>query len=632
MISKLIEDIKVEDKSPKYYQYYPRLFKEYFNNIDETTVLMLSNSAYLFYHSILYTDSLIDEKDYSKLPLILYYQEETIKSLTSIYGINSVFWKYWNNRRKEYFEAVKNEKILQYKENIDFKEYEQLADAKSAFGKVAIDCLFVLTEEKDFKIYEKLLQSHSFFSIGFQLYDDLKDFKEDFINNQFNWAIYELKKNIDFEGFQNNYETLNKLLYVKGIGQNILSMSIDYLQKSIDIISDLKINSEWLEVNIEMKNTIKVYLEITNGYIETICKKIEIENSQNTNLKFFDFTQIDNLSIRLGLEYIKKDFEKNYSELTHYMYFSKNGGFEKGNMVHHSDVFQRAMLNDCLLTIKSKFNFDSSDFFDLECNYLIEKANNDEIGGWSYFPSVLEIAADIDDLGQIIQLFINHNRYDLIDKHCLTAINMALENRTCKNGGIETWIIPKNNQNEIQIKQEYYNSTKWGCGPDVEVVANFVFALQKYEPVKYKKHIINSLSYIIKCQSKNGHWDSRWYYGDFYGTYVCLRLLKDFENEYSFNINLALEYVMENQNEDGGFGLMKFTDSDALSTSLAILILKMYLKDDKKSIVKAENYLIKTQVKSGYWNEIDFIKPKQQEPYKSKTITTAFVLKALCQI
>lgn len=320
----MIANIKTEDKSPKYYQYYPRLFKEYFKDIDETTILMLSDAAYLYYQSILFTDSLIDEKDYSNLPLIAYYQEGTIKTLTSIYGRDSVFWKYWNKRRNEYFEAVKVEKSLQYKDEIDFKRYEKLADGKSAFGKVAIDCLYVLNQEKNFKTYEKLLQSHSFFSIGFQLYDDLKDFKEDFINKQFNWAIYELKKNIDFEDFQNNYETLNKLLYVKGIGQNILSMSINYFQKSIDIISDLKINSEWLEINIEMKNTIEIYLEVTNGYIETIYKKIEVEKSKNTDANFFNFTIIDNLNIRLGLEYIKKDFEKNYSELRHYMYFSKN--------------------------------------------------------------------------------------------------------------------------------------------------------------------------------------------------------------------------------------------------------------------------------------------------------------------
>ena len=162
------------------------------------------------------------------------------------------------------------------------------------------------------------------------------------------------------------------------------------------------------------------------------------------------------------------------------------------------------------------------------------------------------------------------------------------------------------------------------------MVANFVFALQKYNPNEYKENITNAIPYIISCQSKDGFWDSRWYYGSFYGTYVCLRLLKEFENEYSTSINLALKYILESQNEDGGFGLIKFSKSDAFSTSFALLALKMYAKNNTEPIVKAEEYLIKTQDKLGYWNEIDFIKPRQQEPYKSKTLTTAFVLKALC--
>jgi hypothetical protein len=50
------------------------------------------------------------------------------------------------------------------------------------------------------------------------------------------------------------------------------------------------------------------------------------------------------------------------------------------------------------------------------------------------------------------------------------------------------------------------------------------------------------------------------------------------------------------------------------------------------SIKRAIKYLKVTQHESGYWNATNFIKPKAQEPYKSKTITTAFVLKALCNV
>lgn len=174
MIANLIEQIKIADKSPKYYQYYPKLFKDYFKNIDETIVLKLSDAAYLYYHSILFSDLLIDEMDYSKLPLISYYQEETIKVLTSIFGIENNFLKLWNKRRNEYFEAIVFEKGLTKKENVTIEEYETLADTKSAFGKVAIDCLYSIDNSNE-DLSKKLLLSHQYFSVGFQLLDFIEN-------------------------------------------------------------------------------------------------------------------------------------------------------------------------------------------------------------------------------------------------------------------------------------------------------------------------------------------------------------------------------------------------------------------------------------------------------------------------
>ena len=69
-----------------------------------------------------------------------------------------------------------------------------------------------------------------------------------------------------------------------------------------------------------MKNTIEIYLEVTNGYIETISKKIEIETTKNTDAKFFNFKIIDNSNIRSGLEYIKNDFETQLEDFELFWY------------------------------------------------------------------------------------------------------------------------------------------------------------------------------------------------------------------------------------------------------------------------------------------------------------------------
>lgn len=312
------------------------------------------------------------------------------------------------------------------------------------------------------------------------------------------------------------------------------------------------------------------------------------------------------------------------------MYLSDTEDFDNKEKIHCSDTFQRAILNDCLFDVSKKYNLNTQNYFKFENNYLISKINNDDVGGWSYFPTVKEIAADIDDLGQIMQLFIKTNSLNLIDNYCLKPLNICLSNRVSLNGGIETWIIPVKSQTELQQKQEKFNSTKWGKGPDVEVVANFIYSLELYNSVLYEKYIENSIEYILKEQNKNGFWESRWYYGSYYGTYICLRLLKRYNKKYSNQIQNALAYIIDSQKKNGGFCSNNNQKSDALSTAYALLSLKLFLQKENTSIFKAEEYLTKTQNTNGFWQESNFIKPKAQEPYKSKTLTTAIVLKSLC--
>lgn len=159
------------------------------------------------------------------------------------------------------------------------------------------------------------------------------------------------------------------------------------------------------------------------------------------------------------------------------------------------------------------------------------------------------------------------------------------------------------------------------------MVANFLYALFLYDFNKYESTIIKGISYILKEQKHEGFWESRWYYGNFYGTYVCLRLLNCFPNNYKAEKQKALDFFINFQNKDGSFGTEGFT---ILSTAFARLSLNYF--EGKKYISiseKSEKFLLENQQKDGSWKAENFIKPKTNEPYKSTTLTTAFVLKSL---
>ncbi|GHU79048.1 hypothetical protein FACS1894145_2370 [Bacteroidia bacterium] len=628
MIEKIIKQLKSSDKSPEYYEHYPHLFCKYFDDVDENVVNELSKAGYCYYHSILLMDSIIDNKKFSDFPLISILQEETIKILTSLYGKDAKFWKYWNLRKQEYMVAIQIEKTLQVQKDPDWTVYKELADKKSTFGKIAIDSLYLLSNKKDKPLYKALLKSHYYFSIGFQLYDDLKDFKEDFENKQFNWAYYQLSQKTDLTQLSNDVHLLNKLLYTKGIAFEIMNKSILAFQKATDVLKPFPVQSKWLETIGQMKNTLLNYLDITVGYLKILETRIELDKNKPVHLIFFNYETISNTNIRKGLDFIRQDYLKDYAELKHVMYLSRMEDFKNDNQIHISDTFQRAMINDCLQTVAYSSQTDIKQYIDAEIDYLAGRVNKDSTGGWSYFPTVGEIAADIDDLGQIMQVLINHGKEILLKEFCTNPIAIALANRYNHTGGIATWIIPNENQTVQQQKQDLFNRTKWGTGPDVEVTANFAYALYLYDKEKYKATIRQSSRYICDNQLENGAWESRWYYGLYYGTYVCLRLLEKNKSKYQHPIRKALDFILDSQNADGGFGLQKNL-SDALSTSFALLALKLIDKDNM-AIKHVEEYLIRTQKNDGSWAAVDFIKPKASEPYKSKTLTTAFVLKSLC--
>nr|WP_198999576.1 hypothetical protein [Flavobacterium sp. ASV13] len=261
---------KFISENPSFYLYYPDLFSAMFDITDQQKISQLSIAGYFYYQSTLIMDTIIDENNILKYPVALVCQEETIKILTTIYTINSKFWKIWNDRKNEFFNAaILQEKLIQ-KSNVDFTDYEILADYKSAFGKIAIDSVFSLTDKKDSETYNKILNSHKYFSIGFQLYDDVTDFKADHNKKQFNWAVYELSQALNFEAYNHDSATLNKLLYIRGVGQEILEKAIANFVKAEESIAGIEHNSKWIRVIQEMKNRVRIQLNATNQYLKSL--------------------------------------------------------------------------------------------------------------------------------------------------------------------------------------------------------------------------------------------------------------------------------------------------------------------------------------------------------------------------
>lgn len=87
-------------KSPEFYEYYPKLFHDYFPDIDKVTIDLLSKAGFYFYQSILQLDAVIDNQENHRIFNVLDLQENAIKILSTIYEDGNNFWNLCVNKKK----------------------------------------------------------------------------------------------------------------------------------------------------------------------------------------------------------------------------------------------------------------------------------------------------------------------------------------------------------------------------------------------------------------------------------------------------------------------------------------------------------------------------------------------------
>ncbi len=267
-IVKNICDSKFIDGNPDYYLFYPYMFHSVFNFHDENILEKLSVAGFLFYRSIILIDDVFDNEtedgNFNKFFMSNICQEETIKILSSFFTIDSVFWKTWNIRKFEYAKAYELDKLSHNIES--FEQYVTLSDYKSSFGKIAIDALFVLTNELYEKEYNVLLESHKYFYVAFQILDDISDYEEDLTNNQFNISRFVLSKKVQ------NLNSISlpeqkKLLYIMNIAGELYQKALFYINESIKACSHFNLIN-WQSELQAMHNTIITHQLNIEGYIK----------------------------------------------------------------------------------------------------------------------------------------------------------------------------------------------------------------------------------------------------------------------------------------------------------------------------------------------------------------------------
>ena len=163
----------------------------------------------------------------------------------------------------EFIKAFKIERDSKAIESLS--EFEELADFKATFGKIALDSLQILAESKGNEAYSGLLESHKYFYVAFQILDDISDFEEDFINSQFNISRHYLLQ-LNPKSSQESLVKQKKMIYVEGITDQLYTKCLDYLKKAFDAVDKYELPLWKYEIQ-SLYNTVISHRLNVQGYI-----------------------------------------------------------------------------------------------------------------------------------------------------------------------------------------------------------------------------------------------------------------------------------------------------------------------------------------------------------------------------
>ncbi len=632
------------DTHTNIYHFHTYLFNNLYSRVSDEDLQKLAIAARLFSDALFVADAIIDhtannllmgvEKGTLQLQAM---QFESYRILHKLFPPDVLFWERMRTYLQEYAAAcleecqfVSGQKAWQdYTEETAIK----IALGKTGMGRTTVAGLVELANDETH--FEPLINSMQYFYVARQMWDDLQDWKDDARNSIPSLLLRrltdrhpsELKRDLGEDWLKK----LTQKLYYDGHAEYVLQLALSELDKSEAVIKELP-KMMWNDVVAKLrKDCLAMLHDVKKITSENLNR---IRQQPKVNLQLPEPKSVGEKIAWNALQTIVEEWQRGFGEARHIMRLSHQEGFSAANEYHYSDVFQRALIADALCDANEILNGTLGTVLNYESQYLLGQAVKTGVGGWRYFPTVPELAPDADDLGQVMQVLLRAGKREQVEAFCEKPLSILLSNQIHEDGGIETWIIPAQNRSPEEEKQVMFNQ-KWGVGPDTEVMANLLYALTLYDQKRFNRIIEQSAKFLIARQEPNGCWKSRWYYGDYYGTYTCLRFLSATQASSSSKhaIEKATSFLFATQHESDGWGIEK---SDQLNTSLALLCLSEILASDSVQkqdaiLLRMERgmlFLEKSLNKVQEWQSVDFIRPRMDSPYRSKTITALYALKA----
>jgi squalene-hopene/tetraprenyl-beta-curcumene cyclase len=611
------------------YHCLPWLFSDLFPEAADDDLCRVGAAGLLYFGHVLILDRALDGDrvpNGAELLVGSFMHERALTLLFPRLPAETEAWRLLARYAREYAAAVIAEKQRQGRAApLSWERFAELASGKAAILKASPAMVACIAGRA-----ERVGEAEAFlapFSVAAQVEDDLSDWRADYAARHYGYLLtraLEVAGADGAEGARPPEEEVGHALFYSDVAAGALERAVECCTRSAELAAGAGA-ARWARFAGMYGARLRT---LASGFAAHRTRGLATPAAAAGGAA----AALDRLVGRLAQEHAL-----GYPEARHTMRFPRELGFSAADDVHHGDVFPRAVLGWLYHEMERAGRALPGGMVDENLKALLCLRPEGEAGGWSYFPTLPELAPDSDDLAQVMHAAAARPSPGH-DAAFAYPIRLVLDRHPAReDGAVETWIV---DPAAPEHRRERYHASierLWGRGADAEVVANLFAALYARDPVAYGDAARAGTAFVASCQGEDGSWGSTWYVGPFYGAFAACRLLRAVQPGHPA-LGRALAFLRRTQRPDGGWAA-DGTRSDALSTALALLaLLEAGESPLAAAVVTAVRHLVLVQRQDGLWPRAPFIRMDMNRAagrearyvtYGSATMSAAFAGAAL---
>ena len=529
----------VSDIGRNFYKMYPFWFAEMFPNISNDILHRINLCSIFVFTHMMSSDKIVDDPtaaSRSRITTSSFMLVNATRVLSEFFPVNSLFWEYFDKYYAQHVYASLTEIALLSggsNERWDTSRFEETAKGRAALAKFVPAAMAVLSGDVSNLTY--IEDSQDAFHIAFQTYDDLVDWREDFLAKRTSFLLSQVFDNcVPFNKQKSpDLETVGRILYFSGIAEKMLETAYNHFSSALDLVKEL--SCEQWKLLIKTK---RVAVEMLKYDLEQLrikelgrhSKSPKPSRKSGLPRRHLGKNRRDyNAAILKGLDFLRR----NQRTDGRWQDFPLNVGF--------GDEYVTAYVGGTLCRIVKH------DFAGELIKPMIERAAKWVIqaqrksGGWGWNEAFIE---DSDTSANCL-LFLTMSGYGQ-DASVGRGVKFILEAENLENGGIRTY-SPGAISAALSRRHPFFlsNSVEGYSGwyaPDPTITSVVVSALDQLKNEGWSGVLSEARRFISEQQNPDGSWNAYWFASRVMATSLCIQAL-DSCSLYAENVSSGRQWI-----------------------------------------------------------------------------------------